>query len=497
MTANLRFRELFRDAATLEARGSRLAGGLRALGLHEGDAVAVLLRNDPVYADVIHASRIGGTYYCPLNWHFTPSELGYILRDSGARAVIGHADLLDAARSVIPPECRVLSVGEAGRGDLAYEDWLSGQPPFGGLPAMPRGHFCYTSGTTGRPKGVLRFPAASKQTQKMRARQDGVVSAALGIRPGCRALLSAPLYHSAPTVFAQRALEMAQQLVLAPRFDAEETLLLIEMHRIDVLYLVPVMYVRLLKLPEAVRRRHDLSSLRFVASTGAPCAPDMKRAMIEWLGPVVNETYASTETGLITAISAKQALQRPGSAGRPVGDAEIRILDGDGRPCPAGVVGRVFVRQPADPDFTYRGNDEARKAIEQDGLITLGDCGYLDAEGYLYLCDRASDMVISGGVNIYPAEIEHAILRSPGVLDCAVFGVPDDEFGERLHAFIQPIPGAPQDSSALLARLRQELAGFKIPRSISWVDALPRDDNGKIAKHRLRRPYWEGRERRI
>jgi long-chain acyl-CoA synthetase len=497
MAANLQFGELFLDAATLEARGSRLAGGLRTLGLNEGDVVAVLMRNDPVYADVIHASRIGGTYYCPLNWHFTPSELDYILRDSGARAVIGHADLLETARSVMPPGCPVLSVGGADRGDLAYEDWLLDQPFFGGPPALPRAHFCYTSGTTGRPKGVLRFPVAPEQAAELQARQDEVVSVGLGIQPGCRALLSAPLYHSAPTVFAQRALELAQQLVLAPRFYAEETLALIERHRIDVLYLVPVMFVRLLKLREAVRRRYDLSSLRFVASTGAPCAPDIKRAMIEWLGPVVRETYASTETGLITAISAKEALERPGSAGRPIGDAEIRILGSDGRPCPAGVVGRVFVRQPAHPDFTYRGNDEARKAIEQDGLITLGDCGYLDTEGYLFLCDRATDMVISGGVNIYPAEIEHAILRCRGIVDCAVFGIPDDEFGERLHAFIQPLPGAPRDSALLLARLRQELAGFKLPRSISWVDALPRDDNGKIAKQRLRAPYWEGRERRI
>jgi long-chain acyl-CoA synthetase len=291
VTANLQFEELFRDAATLDARGSRLAGGLRALGLNEGDAVAVLLRNDPVYADVIHASRIGGTYYCPLNWHFTWSELGYILGDSGARAVIGHADLLEAARSVIPSGCPVLSVGGAGKGDLAYEDWLASQPSFGGPPAMPRSHFCYTSGTTGRPKGVLRFPVAPEQAAKMRSREEEVVSAALGIQPGCRALLSAPLYHSAPTVFAQRALEMAQQLVLAPRFDAEETLILLEKYRIDVLYLVPVMYVRLLKLSDAVRKRYDLSSLRFIASTGAPCAPDIKRAMIEWLGPLVNETY--------------------------------------------------------------------------------------------------------------------------------------------------------------------------------------------------------------
>jgi long-chain acyl-CoA synthetase len=200
MAANLQFGELFLDAATLEARGSRLAGGLRTLGLNEGDVVAVLMRNDPVYADVIHASRIGGTYYCPLNWHFTPSELDYILRDSGASAVVGHADLLETARSVMPPGCPVLCVGGADRGDLAYEDRLLRQLSFGGPPALPRAHFCYTSGTTGRPKGVLRFPVAPEQAAELQTRQDEVVSVGLGIQPGCRALLSAPLYYSAPTV---------------------------------------------------------------------------------------------------------------------------------------------------------------------------------------------------------------------------------------------------------------------------------------------------------
>jgi long-chain acyl-CoA synthetase len=257
------------------------------------------------------------------------------------------------------------------------------------------------------------------------------------------------------------------------------------------------MYVRLLRLPADVRRRHDLSSLRFVASTGAPCAPEVKRAMIGWLGPIIHETYASTETGMVTAATAEEAMARPGTAGRAVGGAVIRILDEGDRPLPPRKIGRVFVHQPAYPDFTYHGRDADRLAIERDGLISLGDMGWLDEEGFLFLCDRASDMVISGGVNIYPAEVEAALLRLPEVLDCAVFGIPDAEFGEKLHALVQPASTAMPDVAALVEGLRGHLAGFKIPRSFAFTREMPRDPNGKIAKRRLREAHWTAAGRRI
>jgi long-chain acyl-CoA synthetase len=497
VTADLHVRDLHRPGAVVAERGRRLAGGLARLGLSEGDVVAVLLRNDPVFADVIEACRVAGVYYCALNWHFTPAELGFVLRDSGAKALIGHADLLAAAGGGRPEGAPALAVGGAAPGAVGYEAWLADQPPYAGPAVSPRGHMGYTSGTTGRPKGVRRFPVPLDRLAEQQARMRAVVAATLGIVPGCRALVSAPLYHSAPTVFAQQALAQGERLVLAPRFDAAETLALIERHRVDVAYLVPTMYVRLLRLPEAVRRRHDLSSLRFVASTGAPCAPEVKRAMIDWLGPVITETYASTESGMVTAAGSAEALAKPGTAGRPVGGAEIRILDGAGRPRAPGEVGTVYVRQPAYPDFTYHNLDAARRAIERDGYITLGDVGYLDEEGYLFLCDRAADMVVSGGVNIYPAEVEHALLALPGVLDCAVFGTPDAEFGERLHAVVQPAPGAAPAAEALAAGLRARIAGYKVPRSFEFTDALPRDPNGKIAKRRLRERHWQGQARRI
>lgn len=499
MPADLWFESLHRPGADVLDRGTRLAGGLRRLGLEAGAVVAVLLRNDPGFADVVFACRTAGTYYCPINWHFTAEEVRFLLEDSGARVLIAHADLLPAVRGVIPAGVVVLSVNGADveTGAIEYEPWLAAQVPYDGPRVAPRGHLAYTSGTTGRPKGVLRQAVPLDELDDQLARMRSVVAKAIGIVPGCRALMSAPLYHSAPSVFVQNALQMAERLVLTPRFDAEEVLALVEKHRIDVLYLVPIMYVRLLKLPPEVRARYDLSSIRFVASTGSPCSPEVKSAMLDWFGPVIHETYASSEAGMITVATPEDAATRPGTAGRPVDDGSVRILDESGRPCAPGEVGLVYVRQPAYPDFTYLNNDAARHAIDVDGRVTLGDLGYVDAEGYLFICDRASDMVISGGVNIYPAEIEHELVRYPGVADCVVFGVPDDEYGERLHGVIEPTAGATIEPSAVIEWLRARLSGFKVPRTIEIVAQLPRDETGKLAKRRLRDKHWAGRQRRV
>ncbi|MGO4305151.1 acyl-CoA synthetase [Cupriavidus sp. RAF12] len=508
MPADLWFESLHRPGAEVQDRGTRLAGGLRRLGLEEGAVVAVLLRNDPVFADVVFACRTAGTYYCPINWHFTAEEVRFLLEDSAASVLIAHADLLPAIRGVVPAGVAVLTVGGRndgesgdvegdGGGAMAYEPWLAGQPAYDGPRVAPRGHLAYTSGTTGRPKGVLRHPVPLDELDDQLARMRSVVAKAIGIVPGCRALMSAPLYHSAPGVFIQNALQMAERLVLTPRFDAEQVLALVERHRIDVLYLVPIMYVRLLKLPPEVRARYDLSSIRFVASTGSPCSPEVKRAMLDWLGPVIHETYASSEAGMITVATPADAAERPGTAGRPVDAASLRILDEAGNPCAQGDVGLIYVRQPAYPDFTYLNNDVARRTIDRDGLVTLGDMGYVDADGYLFICDRASDMVISGGVNIYPAEIEHELVRYPGVADCVVFGVPDDEYGERLHGVVQPVQGVTIEPAAVIDWLKGRLSGFKVPRTIEVTAQLPRDETGKLAKRRLRDQHWAGRQRRV
>ncbi len=501
MAAALYFGDLVRGGGEIAARGAKLAGGLARLGMKEGDVVALLLRNDPIYADAVPACRTGGFYYCPVNWHFTRDEALFLVSDSGAKVLVVAADLYPAVKDGLPAGVQVLVSGALGgsapAGTLDYESWLAAQAPYAGPVVSPRGHLAYSSGTTGRPKGVLRKPWPVAQAAEAQRRSDELSARCFGVIPGCRTLMPAPLYHSAPSSIIQSTLRLGERLVVMPRFDAEETLRLIELHRIDLVYMVPTMYVRMLKLPEATRKRHDLSSLRFIASTGSPCPPDVKRAMIDWFGPKIFETYAASETGLITVMSSVEALERPGSAGRPAGDAIIRIVSEDGEPCATGEVGLIYMKQPAYADFTYVGNDAARHAIEKDGLCTLGDMGYLDAEGYLYICDRSADMVISGGVNIYPAETEHALMGCPGVLDCAVFGVPDDEMGERLMAAILPEPGAQVDAATVEHWLRPRIAGYKIPRDVAMVSEFPRDDNGKVAKRKLRAKYWAGRERRV
>ena len=507
MSAELHFPGLVRSASEVSARGARLAGGLLRLGLREGDVLAVLTRNDPVVCDVVLACRTAGVYYCPINWHFTPEEARFIIEDSGAKALLVSADLLTPLAPCLsnalpllvcnlPDDHTQMQVETASQRMQAYEPWLAKQPTYDGPVVAPRGHMAYTSGTTGRPKGVRRLAPAPDQVAAYGRVMDALVTQCFGVTEGSRVLVPAPLYHSAPAVITQQALRRGALLVIQPRFDPEETLRLIAAHRIDVVYMVPTMYVRLLKLPEAVRAKYDTSSLRFIASTGSPCPADVKRAMIAWLGPVVYETYAASETGLLTLMTSEDALRKPGSAGRPAGQAVIRIVSESGEACPTGVAGLVYMRQPAYTDFTYVGNDAARARIERDGLVTLGDMGYLDEDGYLFIVDRLSDMVISGGVNIYPAEIEQALIGCPGVLDCAVVGIPDAEMGEKLLAVVEPEAHATLTLTAIDAWLRPRLAGYKIPRELA-LGTLPRDPNGKIAKRKVRAAYWEGRTRRV
>jgi long-chain acyl-CoA synthetase len=298
-------------------------------------------------------------------------------------------------------------------------------------------------------------------------------------------------------MYATQVLLNGALLVLEPRFDAESTLALIEQHRLTTLYLVPTMFVRLLNLPEATRRRYDVSSVRFVTSMGSPCSPETKRRMIEWWGPVITESYASSEAGVSTFITSEEWLKRPGSAGRMLGEGTLKILDDEGRELPPGKIGAIYVRQPAYPDFTYINNPAAREKLERDGLWSVGDMGYLDEEGYLYVADRKSDMVISGGVNIYPAEIEAMLITMPGVADCAVFGIPDAEFGEAIAAAVQKQDGFQFNASDVQRFLRDRIANYKVPRIVAFHETLPREDSGKIFKRHLKEPYWKDAGRKI
>jgi len=493
MRPTLVFKNQTLDAVEFEQRWRQSAGALSAAGVGDGDVVALLMGNSPEALELMLAVRHLGAQWCPVNWHYKTDEVRFILADSGAKALIADADLL--AR--LPGLDRGAAAVWTSRGRLpgvpAWEAVRDATPPTAAPPAEPRGAMFYTSGTTGRPKGIVR--------QRMTASQAVAAAAmrrtAYGVEPEMRALLTAPWYHSAPNSFA---LGMAQEnaaIFIEERFDAERTLALIDEHRLTHAYLVPTMYVRMLALPAEVRARHDLGSMRFVSSTGSPCPPDVKRRMIEWWGPVINECYGASELGYMTLLTSEQALRKPGSAGPPMPGVVLKILDDEGRELPAGTPGLIYIDQPATADFSYVGNDEARSRMEVGGLKTMGDVGYLDDEGFLFIVDRQADMVISGGVNIYPVEIELVLQGMPGVADCAVFGIPDDEFGEALAAAVQPAAGAALSADGVRAWLRERIAGYKVPRVVDLHEQLPREDTGKIFKRRLREPYWAGRSRRV
>ncbi|QWG19143.1 AMP-binding protein [Bradyrhizobium sediminis] len=489
----------------IHARIARAATGLRTLGLRDGAPVGMMLRNDFAFFEVAGAAAALGSPVVPINWHLKAEEVGYILADSGADILVCHADLLPQIRDGLPDQLRLLVVATPPEIAAAFNvapaltkvpdgmtDWDSWRdrhapslaPPIGASPMF------YTSGTTGQPKGVRRKPMRPEQL----AASARVGAIAYGIKPNDDQviLMNGPMYHSAPNSYGMLAFRNGCQIVLEPRFDPEDMLQLIARHGVTHMHMVPTMFVRLLRLPEEVKSRYDLSSLRFIVHGAAPCPPQVKRAMIDWWGPVVHEYFGSTETGIPVWHSAEEALRKPGTVGRAIEGGIVRTFRADGQPCAVNEPGEIFMRQTATSDFDYHGKAEARAEAGRDGLVSVGDVGYLDEDGYLFLCDRKRDMVISGGVNIYPAEIENALIGMTGVRDCAVFGVPDDEFGERLFACIEKEPGAALSSAAVQQFLRGHLANFKVPKDVQFLDALPREASGKIFKRKLRDLHKDG-----
>jgi long-chain acyl-CoA synthetase len=495
----------------LNQRIGRAASGFASLGLGEDAAVALVLRNDFAFFEASMGAGLIGAYAVPVNWHSTADEARYVIGDCDARCVVIHADLLPSIGPAIPQGLPVLVVPTPPEITAAYgiaeelvsvpvghtdwNAWVAGQPVWNRPPRPPRTNILYTSGTTGNPKGVRREPP----TPAMQQRMAEMMATVMDIRPGgnMRTVITGPVYHSAPNFYALFAVKDSGLVILQPRFNAAQLLELIEAYRITHVHLVPTMFVRLLQLPEAIKRKHDLSSLKFVAHAAAPCSPDVKRRMIEWWGPVINEYYGATETGACVFHTSEEALRKPGTVGRPYAGCVVKILDPQGRELPPNAVGEVFMRIIGFPDFTYHKLDAKRREVERQGLITVGDVGYLDEDGYLFLCDRIRDMVISGGVNIYPAEIEAVLITMPGVKDCAVFGIPDEEYGERLAAYVEPQDGAVIDADAVQDFLKSRVAAFKVPKWIKFATGLPREDSGKIFKRKLRAPYWEKAGRRI
>jgi long-chain acyl-CoA synthetase len=496
-------------SADILENGRRAATGMARLGVREGDAVALLMRNDTPILEATQGARLLGAYAVPINWHLKSEEVAYILADCDAPLLVAHADLLNALQpgaipagmTVLvvptPPEAQAdfhLSAERAATpaGARTWADWVASFEPWSGAIGAARPSMLYTSGTTGRPKGVRRAVGTPEQVSAAAA----IFQTVLNPRPGMRGMVCGPMYHSSPNTFVRECLARADLFVLQSRFDPERTLADIERHRITHLVMVPTMFIRLVRLPEEVRRRYDLSSVERVLHTAAPCPPEVKRTMIAWWGPVIYEVYGSTEVGPAVGCSAQEWLEHPGTVGRPTPGTTVRIYDEEGRALPDGEVGEIHMRCSAYADFTYHKQPERRAAMERDGLVSVGDIGFM-RDGYLYVCDRKVDMVIVGGVNIYPAEIESVLIEAPGVRDCAVFGVPDEEMGESLVAAVELQPDARVTEQDLKAYLASRLANYKTPRRIEFHAALPREESGKIFKRKLRDPHWAGRGRTI
>ena len=501
----------------LAARVERAASAFESIGIGRGDGVGVMLRNDFAFFEASMAAGQLGAYSVPVNWHYTVDEASYIIRDSGVKAVVVHADLLDTAQKSVPDGVKVLSVdtppeiAEAYQLDQAHcatpqgvtswDFWITEYARRAPEAIDPPGAIIYTSGTTGRPKGVRRkppTPAQAMATLRQTARAMGLQGVLLEQKPErIVSVVTGPMYHSAPNAYGAFCIRAGATVILQPRFDPEELLQFIERERVTHMHMVPTMFVRLLKLPEDIRRKYDVSSLKFVVHAAAPCPIDVKRQMIAWWGPVINEYYGATETGAVVFCTAQEWLDHPGTVGRAQPDVKLVITDDDGQEVAVGEPGDVYARLTTGGDFTYHGDDEKRRKAERDGLISVGDIGYVDKEGFLFLCDRRNHMVISGGVNIYPAEIEGEILQMPGVEDCAVFGIPDADFGEALCAIVQPQPLASVSADDVKGFLRERLARYKVPKLVEFRTELPREDSGKIFKRKLRDPFWEGAGRKI
>lgn len=493
---------------TVLENAARGASALSSLGIGWGDTVAVMMRNDITFLEAIFACDYLGAYSVAVNWHFRVEEVNHILRDSGAGLLIIHSDLLAAIRQAIPEETAVIVVPT--RQDIAgayglpwqetrpqthvrlWHDWISGFPQWEqALPSSP-GSIIYTSGTTGRPKGVKRPPLDPETAERARRSRAYIQ----GSYEGMRSLLASPLYHAGPNATARTAFEQADYFNIMPRFDAEEMLRIIERDQVTHLSVVPIMFVRLLALPEPVRSSYDLSSLRQVIHGAGPCPAETKRRMIDWFGPIISETYGSTELGLTTRCTSMEWLERPGTVGRPVEGVSVLILDGEGQPVPAGEQGEIYIRNDNNARFEYLNAPGATAEVTRDGYVTNGDIGYLDAQGYLFITDRKRDMIISGGVNIYPAEIESVLMQCPGVEDCAVFGIPDDQYGEAVAAAVVPGTAAPEVDE-IRGFLAERMASYKVPRLIRFHESLPREAMGKVFKNQLREAYWQGRDSRI
>ena len=477
-----------RTFAALDANANRLARALRRRGLVPGDAVALLAGNRPSFVETFFACQRAGYRLTPVNWHLTAEEAAYVVDDCEAKAVVATGDLVGVAAAA-RSNARACAVALLDDGTCdgfeSFDAALAAEAPTPLPDPVPGTTMLYTSGTTGRPKGVhRRAPAASAAASLNLGgyREEG----------GDVHLCTGPLYHAAPLAFSLNVpLTFGATVVLMERWDAQETLQLIDAYSVTHTHMVPTMFHRLLSLPAEVRAAYNLSSMRYMLHGAAPCPVPVKRRIIEWFGPIVWEYYAATE-GVGSFVDSATWLEHPGTVGKPFLPGQVVIGDDDGIQLPSGEVGLVYIKAPEATRFNYF-KDAAKTASAFRGeYFTLGDVGFMDDEGFLFLTDRSTNLIISGGVNIYPAEVDAALLEHPAVADAAVIGVPDEEWGEVVLAVVELRPGVEQSDvlvDELIEHCRAHLAHFKCPREVAFVDALPRADNGKIYKRLLRDTY--------
>ena len=482
----------------LNDRSVRLARLWRDNGLKRGDHVALLADNDPRYFEVYWAAIRSGLYLTAVNRYLSADEVAYIVNDCGARSLVVSAAVGPSVSETVPllEDCPLLfAFGGDVKGYESYEDNVaatSADP----LDDQPVGStMLYSSGTTGRPKGIKR-PLPDRQIDQV----DEAVRAArqrsrYGMSDETVYLSPAPLYHAAPLAYSTSVQGIGGTVIVMEKFDAADCLAAIEKYRVTAAQFVPTMFVRMLKLPEEQRLRYDVSSLQVAIHAAAPCPVDVKRRMIEWWGPILSEYYAGTEANGSTIISSEEWLAHPGSVGRPAG-GKIHICDDEGNELPTGEAGTIYFEQARMP-FEYHGDPEKTRQAqhpEHDNWSTLGDVGYLDEEGYLYLTDRKAFMIISGGVNIYPQEIEDVLVLHPKVADVAVLGIPNEDMGEEVKAVIEPAAGVeptPEFAQELISYTRERIASYKVPRSVDFIDEMPRLPTGKLYKRLLRDRYVE------
>jgi long-chain acyl-CoA synthetase len=486
----------------LLAACNQVVHGLRSLGFQEGDVVSILMPNCAEFLEVLLAIQQAGFYIVPINYHLVGPEIAYIINDSASKAFIVHerfaGEATRAAAEIDLPVQARFAIGEVD-GFRPYAELKAGQPTTAPADRKTGTLMNYTSGTTGKPKGVKRpLPPVDPDTM---AEMGTFLHMLFGIENYADNvhLTVAPLYHTAVGQFTQNALHAGHKVVLMDKWTPEGTLERIQRYQVTTSHMVPTMFHRMLQLPEEQRAAFDVSSLRTMIHSAAPCPVPTKQKMLDWWGPVVWEYYAATEGGGTTA-SPQDWLRKPGTVGNAWPNSEVVILDDEGNELPPGQIGTVWMKM-GDRTFEYHGDPEKTKKSWNDrGFFTVGDAGEMDADGFLFLRDRKIDMIIAGGVNIYPAEIESVLLQHPKVGDVAVFGIPHPDLGEEIKAVVQPIEGV-EAGPELLTELTQycsdNIAKYKNPRSIDFLPELPRDPNGKLYKRKLRDPYWADRDSQL